>query len=50
MSIRQYFNVKVPAKTQNWVDGKFVDSTATKWIDVPNPATNEVSQSINIQI
>jgi len=33
---------KVPAKTQGWVDGRFVDSGASKWIDVPNPATNEV--------
>ena len=33
---------KVPAKTQGWVDGRFVDSAASKWIDVPNPATNEV--------
>ena len=24
------------------IDGKFVDSTPERWIDVPNPATNEV--------
>ncbi len=33
---------KVPAKTQGWLDGRYVDSSASKWIDVPNPATNEV--------
>ena len=32
----------VPAKTQYVVGGKFVDSNATTWIDVHNPATNQV--------
>jgi malonate-semialdehyde dehydrogenase (acetylating)/methylmalonate-semialdehyde dehydrogenase len=33
---------KVPAKTQNVIDGKFVDSSTSNWVDVHNPATNEV--------
>jgi len=33
---------KIPAKTQNVIDGNFVDSAATKWVDVHNPATNEI--------
>ncbi len=33
---------KVPAKTQFFYDGQFVDSKTDKWIDVHNPATNEV--------
>lgn len=37
-----FANGKVPAKTQMFLDGKFVDSNASKWIDVHNPATNEV--------
>ncbi|KAI6184299.1 putative methylmalonate-semialdehyde dehydrogenase [acylating], mitochondrial [Aphelenchoides bicaudatus] len=27
---------------KNWLDGKAVESKATKWIDLTNPATNEV--------
>jgi malonate-semialdehyde dehydrogenase (acetylating)/methylmalonate-semialdehyde dehydrogenase len=37
-----FAGTKVPAKTQNYLDGKYVDSSSSKWIDVPNPATNEV--------
>ena len=33
---------KVPAQTQLVIGGKSIDSTATKWIDVHNPATNQV--------
>ena len=33
---------KIPAKTQNVVNGKFLDSSTSNWVDVPNPATNEV--------
>lgn len=25
-----------------FIDGKFVESKATEWIDLPDPATNEV--------
>lgn len=25
-----------------FLDGKFVESEATEWIDLPNPATNEI--------
>merc|ERR1711962_444193 len=32
----------IPAKTQNVIGNKFLDSAADKWIDVHNPATNEV--------
>ena len=37
-----FANGKVPAKTQLYINGAFVDSSASKWIDVPNPANNEV--------
>lgn len=33
---------KIPAKTQNVISGKFLDSTTSKWVDVHNPATNEL--------
>jgi len=33
---------KVPAKTQLVIGGQSIDSKATKWIDVHNPATNQV--------
>merc|ERR1712001_18183 len=33
---------KIPAKTQNVIDGKFIDSATTQYVDVHNPATNEV--------
>lgn len=33
---------KIPAKTQNVIDGKFLDSSTSNWVDVHNPATNEV--------
>ena len=32
----------IPAKTQNVIGNKFLDSATDKWIDVHNPATNEV--------
>ncbi|VDI40046.1 Hypothetical predicted protein [Mytilus galloprovincialis] len=31
-----------PATTKLFIDGKFVESKTDKWIDVHNPATNEV--------
>merc|ERR1711963_987022 len=37
-----YAGGKIPAKTQNVIDGKFLDSSTSKWVDVHNPATNEV--------
>jgi len=37
-----FANGKVPAQTQMWLDNQYKDSAASKWIDVPNPATNEV--------
>ena len=33
---------KIPAKTQNVIGGKFLDSTTSKWVEVHNPATNEL--------
>ena len=33
---------KIPAKTQNVIGGKFLDSSTDKWVPVHNPATNEV--------
>ena len=33
---------KIPAKTQNVIDGKFLDSSTSQWVDVHNPATNDV--------
>lgn len=30
------------AKTQNFIGGKWLDSEATTWFDVPNPATQEI--------
>lgn len=35
------FSVNVP-KIQNFINGKFEDSKATKWFEVRNPATQEV--------
>jgi len=32
----------LPSVVQNFINGKFVDSSATSFIDVTNPATNEV--------
>lgn len=31
-----------PPTVKNWIDGKAQESKATKWIDLTNPATNEV--------
>lgn len=33
---------QIPARTQNVIAGVFKDSAASKWIDVHNPATNQV--------
>lgn len=32
----------IPHKVQNYINGEFVDSKATKWIELRNPATQEV--------
>ena len=37
-----YAGAKVPAKTQNIINGQWVESSTDRWIDVHNPATNEV--------
>lgn len=37
-----YADGRVPATVQNVINGQWVESAADKWIDVPNPATNQV--------
>ena len=37
-----YAGARVPAKTQNIINGQWVESSTDRWIDVHNPATNEV--------
>merc|ERR1712029_1137025 len=37
-----YAGGRVPATTANVINGKFLDSGTDRWIDVHNPATNEV--------
>ncbi|KAI6194204.1 putative methylmalonate-semialdehyde dehydrogenase [acylating], mitochondrial [Aphelenchoides besseyi] len=41
---RGFSSTKLLASTpiKNWLDGKAVESKATKWIELTNPATNEV--------
>lgn len=34
--------IQSPADTQNFVDNKFVASKATQWIDLHDPATNNL--------
>lgn len=34
--------ISSPGKTQNFLDNKFVDSRATSWIDLHDPATNNL--------
>merc|ERR1711963_373176 len=41
-----YAGGKIPAKTQNVINGKFLDSSTSQWVDVHNPATNEVVTSV----
>lgn len=40
-SARKGVKVKVPL-VSNWIDGKTVESKTKKWIELTNPATNEV--------
>uniref|UniRef100_D3PHJ8 Probable methylmalonate-semialdehyde/malonate-semialdehyde dehydrogenase [acylating], mitochondrial n=1 Tax=Lepeophtheirus salmonis TaxID=72036 RepID=D3PHJ8_LEPSM len=44
----------IPSKTQNFINGKFIDSSTSKWIDVHDPANNEivtrVPQSTNTEM
>lgn len=39
---RSYNTTNVAPTVKMFLDGKFVDSTATEWIDLHDPATNEV--------
>ena len=36
-----YAGGRVPPTVQNVISGQWVESSADRWIDVPNPATNE---------
>jgi malonate-semialdehyde dehydrogenase (acetylating)/methylmalonate-semialdehyde dehydrogenase len=36
------YQVYANATVKNWIDGKAVESKTTKWIELTNPATNEV--------
>ena len=38
---RKYFSSSIP-KVPNFINGEFVDSKTTKWIQLLNPATQEV--------
>ena len=37
-----YAGGKIPATTQNVINGQWVESSTDRWIDVHNPATNQV--------
>jgi hypothetical protein len=37
-----YAGGRVPPTTQNVINGQWVESAANQWIDVHNPATNDV--------
>ena len=37
-----YAGGKIPATTQNVINGQWVESGTDRWIDVHNPATNQV--------
>lgn len=38
----RFYGTRAPATTKLFLDGKFVESKTNKWIDLHNPATNEV--------
>ena len=37
-----YAGGKIPPTTQNIINGQWVESTTDRWIDVLNPATNQL--------
>jgi hypothetical protein len=37
-----YAGCRVPPTTQNVIHGQWLESSTDRWIDVHNPATNEV--------
>lgn len=41
-NVNRLYTSSTASTTKLFLDGKFVESKATKWIDVHNPATNEV--------
>lgn len=41
-AVRSRFYASGAPTTKMFIDGEFVDSKTTEWIDLPNPATNEV--------
>ncbi|XP_060573404.1 probable methylmalonate-semialdehyde dehydrogenase [acylating], mitochondrial isoform X1 [Ruditapes philippinarum] len=38
----RHYSSSAPATTKLFIDGKFIESKTNKWIDLHNPATNEV--------
>lgn len=41
-AIQRSYSSSTAPTTKMFIDGKFVESKATEWIDLPDPATNEV--------
>lgn len=39
---RRMYSSNVAPTTKLFLDGKFVESKATEWVDLKNPATNEI--------
>jgi malonate-semialdehyde dehydrogenase (acetylating)/methylmalonate-semialdehyde dehydrogenase len=39
---RNYNTANVAPTVKMFIDGQFVESKATEWIDLPDPATNEI--------
>lgn len=39
---RNYNTTNVAPTVKMFIDGQFVESKATEWIDLPDPATNEI--------
>lgn len=40
--ILNHDKIEKPKNTQNFIDNKFIDSAATEWIDLHDPATNNL--------
>ena len=41
-----YAGGKIPQTTQNVINGQWVESSTDRWIDVHNPATNQVGKTL----
>ena len=44
--VHRLFSSAPVATTKMFIDGRFVESETSKWIDLHNPATNEVVTSV----